>query len=87
MIGGSTSKNKEDNNKQEKNNDEQALCNHFEKYHQEKLRKNNFKLSDAFYVYFVEKPPKEKLDIAENFWISRLKATINIAGTCLPRYK
>ena len=87
MINGTTSNDKEDNNKKEKYNDEQALCNHYEKYHQEKLRKNNFKLSDAFYVYFVEKPPKEKLDIAENFWISRLKATINIAGTCLPRYK
>ena len=54
------------------------------KYHQEKLRKNDFKLSDALYVYFVEKPPKEKLDMAENIWLSRVKETTNTAGLVSP---
>ena len=71
----------------QENNDEQALAIHFKKFHGNEIKKNNFKLSKAYKVTFLEKPQKWFLDIAENFWISRINATINIARTCLPMYK
>ena len=65
-------------------NDDQALFLHFLKKH----KSDKFiKISDAYKVWFVEKPSREKLDSAESFWITKLKATINIKKTFLPRLK
>jgi hypothetical protein len=45
-------------------------------------------LADAFAVTFVDKPNKpEHLDILESSWISRLRASININKTPLPKYR
>ena len=70
-------------------NDEQALFNHYVRYHREHLGDNLGKIqfSDAFSVIFVEEPPMTELDVRENFWISKLDATINISKTFLPKIK
>ena len=64
-----------------------SLIIHYAKFHLDKLKDNKIKLPDAYKVVFVEESNKTKLDIAENFWISKLKAKINIARTILPFYK
>ena len=68
-------------------NGKKSLIIHYAKYHQDKLTKNKIKLPDAYKVIFVEQSRKDKLDITENFWISKLNARINIARTILPFYK
>ena len=64
-----------------------SLSVHYAKFHRDKLIKSKIKLADAYKVVFVEKSSKTKLDIAENFWVNRLRAKINIAKTILPMYK
>ena len=73
-------------NKKEETKDDQALFIHFTKYHKD-LIKDHFEISDAYQVVFIEQPSYKKLDIQENFWIGKLRATINIARTYLPKYK
>ena len=41
----------------------------------------------AYEVMFVEKKEGTALNTAENFWISKLNAKINISRTYLPYYK
>jgi hypothetical protein len=70
--------------------DKQALFLHYLKNHKDKIWKENggkLELADAFEVIFLEKSEKNKLDTAENFWISKLKADININKTFLPKFK
>ena len=69
--------------------DKAALYIHYAKFHKEKIsqEENKIKLSEAYQVIFVEQSRKEKLDITENFWITKLNAQINIAKTYLPLYK
>ena len=77
------------NNKSIKNweqKDKQALFIHYKKYHKNILE-NGLQLSDAYNVFFIEKPNYDKLDIQENYWIGKFNAKINIAKTFLPKYK
>ena len=67
--------------------DDQALFNHYNKKHQNSIKNKKLKIWNAFHIIYLEKPPKHRLDIAENFWIDKLKATINIQKTFLPSYK
>ena len=66
--------------------DENALYNHYMKKHP-KVLKTNTPLSEAYHVIFVETPDADKLDTRENYWISKVNATINIARTFMPKYK
>ena len=56
------------------------------KKHQNVL-KTHTALAEAYHVIFVETPDADKLDNRENYWISKVNATINIAKTFLPKYK
>ena len=77
------------NNKSIKNweqKDKQALFIHYKKFHKNILE-NGLSLSDAYNVFFIEKPNYDKLDLQENYWIGKFNAKINIAKTFLPKYK
>ena len=63
-----------------------ALFLHYSKSHKEWLTKHNL-LADAYKVIFLEKPNPRNLDIRESVWIGKVQAKINIAKTCLPKYK
>ena len=73
-------------NPTEKLKDDQALFHHYATHHKTKLEKQ-LNLANAFRVIFLERPFLDNLDIAENFWISKLHAKINIMKTFLPTYK
>ena len=55
--------------------------------HRNELIIKKLKLPEAYKVTFLEQSHKTKLDISENFWITKLKAKINISRTVLPFYK
>ena len=74
-------------NEQSDNKDEQALYTHYAKFHQDVLKKSNLQLPDAYKIICVEQSRKEKLDTAENFWITKLRAKIYISKTFLPYFK
>ena len=78
------------NNKKTANNwepkDKQALFIHYTKFHKNVIVKE-LNLSEAYEVFFIEKPNYEKLDLQENYWIGKLNAKINICKTFLPKYK
>ena len=78
-------KTKRTNNKTEDNTDEKALFTHYAKYHPAELEIIGF--ANAYKVFFLEKPNLYKLDAAESFWITKLKASINIMKTFLPKVK
>jgi ribosomal protein S2 len=61
-----------------KENDEQALYQHYQENHPEEFQRLKNKLSNAYKIILIERPPKHKLDTAENFWINKLKSKINI---------
>ena len=69
--------------------DEQALFIHYMAHHREQLTitSDQMLLSDAYSVIFLEEPQMKNLDLRENFWISKLEASINIAKTFLPKVK
>ena len=71
--------------KKEGLSDDQALYSHFSKYHPEALK--GCKFSDAYSVIFIENPNKERLDIAESYWIQKTNAQINIMKTILPKVR
>ena len=63
--------------------DKAALRVHYNKYHQ---LTDDLALSGAYSVTFVAKPDnKTMLDLFESQWIQKLKATININRTILPK--
>ena len=66
--------------------DNQALFLHYKNMHPDATTQD-LELSQAFRVIFIEKPPVDMLDVREDFWISRLNASINIKKSILPRYK
>ena len=66
--------------------DDHALFRHYQSRHSNILDKKPT-LAEAFRVIFLERPILEHLDVAENFWISKLQATINIIKTFLPTFK
>ena len=74
-------------NKEE--DDKQALFLHYAKKHDRVMWREGktLKLAEAYEVVFLEKGLKNKLDTAENFWISQLKSEININKTFLPKFK
>ena len=78
------------NNKKPTNNwemkDKQALYIHYTKFHKSNIE-HGLNLSDAYEVFFIEKPKYEKLDIQENYYIGKFNAKINISKTFLPKYK
>ena len=78
--------NKKNDYRDEPNNDNHALYDHYVKFHK-KLINTKLQLSDAFEVTFVERPSRVDLDYAENFWIERTDASINKAKTLLPKFK
>ena len=66
--------------------DDQALYAHYKKHHLA-VTSADLELSQAFKVIFLEKPSLHNLDVAENFWIGAIPATLNIQRTFLPKYK
>ena len=76
-----------DENLEKREEEKKALIIHYAKFHRKELLINKIQLSQAYKVTFLEQSNKIKLDIAENFWITRLKAKINISRTSLPFYK
>ena len=66
-------------------NEEQALFDHYKKYHQQELKNAKNKLTEAYKITFIEQPTKYHLDIAENYWIAKLKSQINIIKSNFPR--
>ena len=60
-----------------------ALLQHYVKHHEITLTTNP-ELENSFKVIFVEEPPVESLDVHENLWLIRIKATINIQKMILP---
>ena len=70
-----------------KNKDEQALVLHYKNNHKEKMKIKSPELSDIYNVTFLEQSNKSSLNLAENFWISKMNAKINIMKTFLPKYK
>ena len=64
---------KQENNR---NSDEAALWCHYRKFHKNIILEN-LDLADAFGVFFIEEPKLHVLDSRENFWISKLMASIN----------
>ena len=75
----------ERNQTKQTNGDEQALYKHYIKFHKNELQ--NLEISDAFEVLFITQPNYEKLDTEESYWISKIKADINISRTILPKFK
>ena len=68
--------------------DEKALVLHYMKYHKDILNENkNFTIAEAYDVIFLEQPPMNKLDVAEDFWMAKAGSTINIKQTFLPSIK
>ena len=68
--------------------DEKALILHYMKCHKDMLNtKGNFTIAEAYDVIFLEEPPMNKLDVAEDFWMAKTGSTINIKRTFLPRVK
>ena len=68
--------------------DEKALILHYMKCHRDLLNENkSFTIAEAYNVIFLEQPPMNKLDVAEDFWIAKAGATINIKRTFLPTIK
>ena len=68
--------------------DKGALYAHYWIKHKDKLLKTKqFNIADAYTVKFLEKPSRNRLNVAENFWIGKLNAKINMAKTFLPLYK
>jgi len=61
-----------------------ALFNHYINKH-----KSNTELilSQCYTVSFVEQPPYNKLDLAEDKWFNQIGATINVKKMITPRYK
>lgn len=72
------------NKQKDEINEEQALFDHYRKCNI-KNKTEDLKLTDAYEVTFFEKPPKDKLDIAENFWITKLKSKINVIKSNFPQ--
>ena len=66
-------------------NDEKALFAHYAKHHPAEIQKRDF--AEMFWVHFLESPNFHQLDVAESFWISKLKASINVNKTFLPKIK
>ena len=74
------------NFKDDGRNDKTALCRHYAKLHC-KVFKRKPAISDCFEVFFVDKPPRHKLDVFEAKWLKLLNATINIDKMILPKYR
>ena len=72
--------------KDERWREQNALFLHYKKNHQV-LITSTLTLPVAYQVIFLEKPHPSNLDLRESFWISLLKANINIAKTCLPKHR
>ena len=68
------------------NQDDAALITHYRKYHKD-ISIKELDIADAFGVFFIEQPKPHALDIKENYWISKMMASINIAKTFLPKFK
>ena len=64
--------------------DEKALFEHYQKNHENEIKKMTMELPNAYNMIFVEKPSKYNLDTAEKFWIAKLKSKINIIKLTMP---
>ena len=79
--------NRNSNSNQEQKNDlneDQALFEHYKTNHPRTLVEINYELSKAYKIIFIEKPRKDNLDVAENYWIAKLKSKINIKRSNFP---
>ena len=69
------------------NTDQAALLTHYHNYHYS-THVNKPKISDCFYVIFLEEPQNTNtLNVCESRWIRKLKAKINMNQTILPIYR
>ena len=59
---------------------------HYQIKHINEIKIMNKQLMKAYKIIFSEKPPKYKLDTAENFRILKLNSKINIIKSQLPNY-
>ena len=55
--------------------------------HANEIKEMKNQLMKAYNIIFIERPPKYKLDTAENFWIFKLSSKINIIKSQLPNYQ
>lgn len=81
---------KKEGARREKSGDGYALYLHYKTQHRgimDKIERNGMEMWRAYEVMFVERKEGTALNTAENFWISKLKAKINISRTYLPYYK
>ena len=69
-----------------KESDENALYQHYLFKHPEKLLEIQDQLAKAYKIILIEKPPKNKVDNAENYWIYKLKSKINIMKSQAAQY-
>ena len=68
---------------EEENSEKYSLLKHLKKFHKiEYDNRNDF--DKTYEVIFVSEPPAEKLDIRENHWQRKLKATINCQNMIWP---
>ena len=72
----------QDKDKKHELNEEQALLDHYLRYHKEH---SNIQLSEAYNITFIEEPKKHNLDVAENYWIAKLNSKINVIKSNFPR--
>ena len=63
-----------------------ALFQHYQQQHQVNLTKG-LKICQCFTVIFVEQPDYDRLDRAEDKWVNKIGATINIKRIILPKIK
>ena len=72
-------------------NDGCALYLHYAKFHKDAIwngkDRSGMEISDAYDVVFVKKVTGSSLNTAESFWITKLRAKININKTYLPIVK
>ena len=66
--------------------DETALYHHYQIKHKDEIKTIQNQITKAYKVIFIERPPKYKLDTAENFWIFKLNSKINVVKSQLPNY-
>ena len=65
--------------------DEQSLYLHYSQKHPSNVK--DLQIHQAYDVIFIESPNREKLDLAESYWIGELEAGINVNKTCLPKIR
>ena len=82
----STHRNKWKKGDNQSQNDDAALNQHYNKFHQ-KARTEKPPLHEAFKVIFLQQPTANTLEQAEDNWANKLKPKINIQTMITPTCK